>query len=1241
MLLLPQNSPDWSTLDDIDDPRFPDMLKRIGFEDIDAAMRSCSRLVNLPDIGESIKSSLASILLAFSSGANPDKAIINLEHFINHAIDRPTLLKLLSSEPRNLEILNSIFSGSQFLTTILLRYPEYFDLILNRRQLAQPKNPDQFKAEARAAVMHFREPAQRLDALRRFHKWELLRIGASDLLGLLDLQGVTVQLSYLADTLIQFCLTIASQYLGVSTDKFTVLALGKLGGMELNYSSDIDLIFISKHKNPKFLRLGQRLIEALTSSTEEGFLYRVDMRLRPWGDSGALVPDLQEHINYIKNNGRLWEKQALLKARVVGGDEQLGMDFLNGVNPIILEISSHELQNAVRNMKQQIEINLKRRGRKWGEVKSGEGSIRDIEFITQYLQLINGKKHPEILSRSTLDALARLTMGDLLPEKDYRTLSEGYRFLRSVEHHLQIMHYQQTHLLPDNERQLDYLAGRLGFEGEDLGHQLINRFEQHSKAVRECYNFYLKEEEKLPIQNSTTDPGLKNRISSEHLIRLDPSYSSTFSQSEIMRHAKMASFISANNILEMEAQSIERDKWKVTIVGFDFVGELSVICGLLFSYGFDIIEGHIFTYEPELSEKNSDVVDSLLQKKEKTRRKETGRFQRKIVDTFTVRSVKRQVSENTWSNYREDLVQFLNKLRQNKQDEVQGELAKKVATALDQVSFIKEILLPVEIEIDNISSSKYTILRIDAPDTIGFLYEMTNALLIFGINILRVTVSSVGNRVHDTLFVTDLFGKKIIEPEKRKELKATIVLVKHFTHLLPNSPNPELAILNFRQLVAQLFAKKDWSENLASLDTPEALNALANLLGYSDFLWNDFLRMQYENLFPVLSNINLLRKRKSKKMLLRELNNQLKISDSYDFKKDALNTFKDREIFRIDMRYLQGIVKDYPRFSEELSDLAEAVIETVINSSFKRLTREYGNPILQNGTNCRFAVCAMGKFGGREIGFASDLELLFVYEGKGFTQKEEQISNSAFFNRLVQELIHNIKPKRKGIFEIDLRLRPYGKAGNLAVPLDLVREYFSSEGPAWEYERQSLVKLRPIYGEIKFQEQLVNLRNSLVYTQTPLKIREVRAMRERQIRQLVAGGTLNAKYSPGGLVDLEYFIQMLQVTYGHLKPNLRETNSLKALNQLKNENIISEGDHKEMREAYIFLIKLIESLRIVRGNAKDLTVPGTDSEQFYFLARRLGYKEKTYQLQSDIYKYTTLVAEMSLRIEQFSFKRLQ
>jgi glutamate-ammonia-ligase adenylyltransferase len=1236
MLLLLQNLLEWHDSQNIDDPEFPDLLKSAGFVDTDAAMRSFLRLVNIPEIGESLKTLLPKILLAFSNSANPDKALINLEHFINHAIDRPTLLRLLAKEPRNLEILNSIFSGSQFLTNILLRYPEYFDLILNRKQLARPKNPDQFKAEARAAVMHFREPAQKLDALRRFHKWELLRIGASDLLGLLDLQGVTGQLSHLADTLIQFCLTIASQHLGVSVDKFAVLALGKLGGLELNYSSDIDLIFISKDKDPKFLKLGQRLIEALTSSTEEGFLYRVDMRLRPWGDSGALVPDLQENINYIINHSRLWEKQALLKARVVGGDEQLGMDFLHEINPIILEISPHKLQNAVRSMKQQIEINLKKRGKKWGEIKGGEGSIRDIEFITQYLQLTNGKDHPEILSRSTLDALARLSMAEILPEQDFRTLSEGYRFLRSVEHHLQIMHYQQTHHLPKDERQLNYLAGRLGFEGKDVGRQLINRFKQHSKAIRQCYSFYLEQEEKLPEPKSSSESRLKKEIKSAHLIRLDSSYSNTFNQNEILKHSEMASKISENNILEMDLLSIERNKWIVTIVGFDYVGELSVICGLLFSYGFDIIEGHIFTYEPEFGDNINTCSVNFSSKKEKYRRKKTGTLHRKIVDTFTVRSVKEQFSENIWNEYREDLALFIKKLRKNKQDEVQGELAKKVAKALNHFSSTSEILLPVEIEIDNISSNKYTILRIDAPDTIGFLYEMTNALLIYGVNISRVTVSSVGNRVHDTLFVTDLFGKKIIEPEKQRELKATTVLVKHFTHLLPNSPNPELAILNFRQLVAQLFTKENWSENLASLDTPEVLDALAKLLGYSDFLWDDFLRMQYENLFPVVSNINLLRQKKSKKTLLKELNNKFKKSDSYESKKIKLNTYKDVEIFRIDMRYIQGLVKHYPHFSEELSDLAEAIIETVINLSFQKLINQFGKPILSNGNNCRFAVCAMGKFGGREIGFASDLELLFVYEGKGFTPDNEKISNSDFFNKLVQELLHIIMPKRQGIFEIDLRLRPYGKAGNLAVPINLIHEYFSPEGPAWEYERQSLVKLRPFYGELKFQEQIEKLRNSLVYTQTPLKVREVRAMRERQIRQLVAGGTLNVKYSPGGLVDLEYLIQILQITFGHSRPKLRETNTIKALIQLKDENIISEENYKDLHEAYIFLIKLIESLRIVRGNAKDLTVPNPDSEQFYFLARRLEYRENTDALQNDIFKYTTLVSKLSQKIEQIS-----
>ena len=290
----------------------------------------------------------------------------------------------------------------------------------------------------------------KLDALRRCQHWELLRIGACDAFGLLDLKSVTVQLSLLTDSIVQACLTLLADDLELSLDGFVVLAFGKLGGEELNYSSDIDLVFLADSDATRYWPLGQKLIKALTEATGEGFLYRVDMRLRPWGKSGALVNTVDSHLQYLQKHGRQWEKQALLKARPIAGNLAVGREFLRRVRPLMFGTPIEELRESVRGMKDRIEAELKKQGRKWGEVKAGTGSIRDVEFTTQFLQLAHGGQHPEVLSFNTLDGLVRLADFGFIQADEYRQLTSGYVFLRTVEHALQLMHHKQTHTLPES-----------------------------------------------------------------------------------------------------------------------------------------------------------------------------------------------------------------------------------------------------------------------------------------------------------------------------------------------------------------------------------------------------------------------------------------------------------------------------------------------------------------------------------------------------------------------------------------------------------------------------------------------------------------------------------------------------------------------------------------------------------------------------------------------------------------------
>jgi glutamate-ammonia-ligase adenylyltransferase len=1205
----------------LSDDEAGELLSPVGFADRRAAQRCLLRLAEDPQVKQPLADLLPHLLSALSGAAGPERVLVSLERFLHSTGDRLATVRYLAENPRAIETLVMLFAGSQFLTEILLRNPEYFEWLMVHKSLAQPKSVEEFYAEL-ADCEDLPDFHDQLDALRRFQRWELLRIGACDMLGLFDLQAVTAQLSNLADSLVHACLAIASTQTDTPIDSFAVLALGKLGGQELNYSSDIDLLFLAESNAHSYQRLGEWLIEALARVTAEGFLYRVDMRLRPWGQVGALVSTPDGYLAYLSEHARLWEKQALLKARVAAGDEAVGNEFLRRAEPLVFGSAAEAIRAAVHAMKQRTEDYLREQGRAWGEVKLGEGSIRDVEWVTQYLQLAHGAGRPGIRSRNTLDALERLCTSGLLSVDDYRVLSDGYVFLRTIEHHLQMMHYRQTHTLPDDPEPLAHLARRLGFGGQEAGDQFVARYEQHRAAIRAVYLQHLGNE-KMEIPIEKRDPGSAEKSGfSEHVARMDPSYTDVFSAEDIERHTVLAAQLGDDHLVELDAVPLDDGRWRVTIVGYDYPGELSLICGLLFACGFSIRDGDVFTYEPESSPPRASEGS-----------------RQKIVDVFTVRPTLGEVTEETWTRYADDLTGLLRLMHAGRRREARGELAKRVAVALQEMPGAAAPLYPVDIEIDNSASERYTVLHIDAPDTIGFLYEFTNALAYNRIYIARVMVESIGDRVRDTLYVTDADGNKITAPDKQRELRAATVLIKHFTHLLPRSPNPESALLHFRAFLGQLFERPNWPDELASLERHEVLDALARLLGVSDFLWDDFLRMQYANLFPVVRDVDALETAKSREQLQAELEAALQPvhagpqppSDDSPWR-DTLNAFKDREMFRIDMRHILGHTEEFWDFSGELTDLAEVVVNAAYHLCHEDLRSVYGRPCLEDGSLSDMAVCALGKCGGRELGFASDVELLFIYAGNGETVGPEVITTSEFYEKVVQTFIGAIRARRQGIFEIDLQLRPYGNAGSMAVSLEAFRRYFAPDGPAWPYERQALVKLRRIAGNAELGQKVATLRDQCVYTGEPFDATAMRAMRERQVRHLVTGGTFNAKFSPGGLADVEYLVQGLQITHGHSEPSLRSTNTREALAKLAEAGILSHEDYTRLRKAHTFLRWLIDGLRMVRGNARELTLPPYDSETFAFLARRLRYGNDTDRLREELTRYTSDVQELSARL---------
>jgi glutamate-ammonia-ligase adenylyltransferase len=423
---------------------------------------------------------------------DPDMALNNLERFLSGPEGAALLPTLLDNRARSLEILLQLFGTSQSFSDLLTANPDYLDMLRVplRRSPSQAEMQAQLQAEVDAAF----EDSAVLRAFRRFRQRHMLRIGTNDIVRDRPLEEITRDLSRVADAALEVALHTALRSVGrrfgkphTSSGKparCVILAFGKHGGEELNYSSDIDLMFIYDEegatRGPRITSIGNdeffgrvvsEVVRLLSAHTDRGQAYRVDLRLRPDGHRGSLARSLESTLTYYDSVGRTWERQALIKIRPVAGDLKLGEQFVRAIETFVYRkyLSFAEI-NEIKAMKRKIEQKAARgsphpalppEGR--GEVKTGRGGIRDIEFSIQFLQLLNGGDLPEVRQRNTLLAMQALESAGCLTDQEYRVLDDAYRFLRKTEHRLQLLFDLQTHRLPEREEELRKLARRMGY----------------------------------------------------------------------------------------------------------------------------------------------------------------------------------------------------------------------------------------------------------------------------------------------------------------------------------------------------------------------------------------------------------------------------------------------------------------------------------------------------------------------------------------------------------------------------------------------------------------------------------------------------------------------------------------------------------------------------------------------------------------------------------------------------------
>ena len=719
-------------------------------------------------------------------------------------------------------------------------------------------------------------------------------------------------------------------------------------------------------------------------------------------------------------------------------------------------------------------------------------------------------------------------------------------------------------------------------------------------------------------------PDVDDEVIQDFVSRMDPEYFERFQPDTIAHHIQLASRLTPDHPCELSVLDKRAGRSEISIVAYDYFSEFAAICGVLSAFGLNIEEGRIYTF-----------VDATPSPSTASRPKvRPGLSRKKIVDVFLVHPIDRTgFSLPRHNTLRETVNEVVQLLDTRQFEEARQYVNRRLVERLDkQRSAFTGLLDTVRITFDNSQSATDTIMDIQSDDTPAFLYALANALAMRNIYITKAQIECDGAKLHDRFFVRNRDGQKLIDSADQQQLRLTAVLIKQFTHALTWASDPAKALASFDQfldLIVKDQGKKRKNQALDFVSDKKTFPLLAQLLGASDFLWEDFLRRQHDNLLPLLTEYRDAPLIKPQATLRQELGRLVARAKTDEARKDALNRFKDREMFRIDIKHIVEPSSNFPDFSLALTELAEVIMERSLADCSAKLEKSYGVPRLSNGKPCPIAIMGLGKFGGRELGYASDIEVLFVYGGSGNTNGTNDIENGEYFERLAQELLGWIEAKQEGIFRIDVRLRPHGGKGALANAFEEICRYYSPTGLAAPFERQALIKLRHIAGNSALGHKLETHRDSFVYGDAHWDTPTALELRRQQLKQLVAPGKVNVKYSAGGLIDIEYTAQYLQVMHGHNYPGLHTPNTLQALAALVNGGLLPRTDGAGLRKAYIFFRMLVDGLRMVRGNTKDLVLPPPDSEEFVSLARRVGYTRDDWragarELQYDIQQHMTL-----------------
>ena len=1054
--------------------------------------------------------------------------------------------------------------------------------------------------------------------LRDVKNREMINIFVNDALGYDDFALTVKKISFLAE----ITTGLAFKYCGLD-DFLNVIAMGKLGGEELNYSSDIDLFFILNEDvilpSKEILKRIRSFIGIMHNLDENGFVFKIDLAIRPEGSSGFLYSKFNSFCNYFKNRAKEWEFQALIKSRWLLGSEKIKNQFEDFKKEIIYNeknFKSKKYLENIRRMKLRIEENIKLNEKgytlsKGFNLKLASGGIRDIEFFIQFLQLQHGLFSPSLNTTNTLKALEKLKMLKVIEESEAKKLANNYVFLRRLEHYLQIEAFVAVRNFPTSLEGKERLVAILNSNPKN--HYKVTTLEARLERVVEenqtiFYKlFHLTLNFISKIENVIEKIGRQER-QIEQLKGFESDYFIHFSEKAIFNHLNLFSSLEVNQKKIAAVEFKKRDQYYLLdIVTFDVLEAFPVICGIVSTFGLSIIAGTSYLYTPIKNrdwlvekQKISFPLIKLIKNYNYPKTKTIKDIKnRKIICSleclFISPSFKKKFVLESFVKKVNDYFHLL-KTKKN-----QIVLERIFLETLEFNRYKKNLgyFKPIFIDIDNGFHPFYTVLNIRSEDSFLFLFQFTKSFIFQEIYIVKVKIKTLKNEIKNTFYLTHHNGEKITDKDKIWQLKNILHFIMYFSFYLFKAPNPFLALTQFTKMI-NLF-KEDYPKLMTNFFSDSGvLSELAKVLGTRENIFENFFSLNYASLKALNLSKNQELDFKSDYKKFKKKNKNLA-------ENKILNDYKDKTLFNLDMNFLsKGGGKKFEEFCFNLSNLADFVIKKAFKIAWDK-AKEL--PHFSSIKRFNFVILGLGKWGGQELGYASDIEMLFVYQ-----RNEKKIDSDLlrrFCERVLQEIKNIIKANRDGIFEIDFNLRPEGSSStNFSVAWKKFKNYYSFTSrhfsKAINFERMSLVKARVIsFSHKSLVQKIEKAISDFIYDPRELDFEEMEHLRQKQIKQWVPPHKINLKFSRGGLVDIEYLVICFNIIHGRSNPKVRHANTLKSLSLLRKYDCIDKDTFFELKNSYVFLRNIINALRSVRGNAKDLILPDKDSLEMEYLSRRL------------------------------------